>query len=91
MRSLLVLVAVLGLAGAVAAVVLRRPPPPPAHVAVAPIAPSVDAGPTDEEVFAASMARLAEARRRAEDEAAAEGDAGRRMVEVTPDPRLPPA
>ena len=89
MRLLLVLIAVLGLAGAVAAVVLRRPPPPP--LAVAPGAPVADAGLNDEEVFAASMARLAEARRKAEEEAAAEADAGsRRVVEATPDPRLPP-
>jgi tetratricopeptide (TPR) repeat protein len=90
-RSFLVFVAVLGLAGAVAVVVLRRPAPPPPPVAVAPAVPAEDAGLTSEEVFAASMARLAEARRKAEEDAAAEVDAGRRMVEVTPDPRLPPA
>ena len=90
MRSLLVLVAVLGLAGAVAAVVLHRPPPPPRRVAVAPTVTADDGGLTDEEVFAASMARLAEARRKAEAEAAAEADAGpRRMLEVTPYPRPP--
>jgi tetratricopeptide (TPR) repeat protein len=88
---LLVLVAVLGLAGAIAALVLRRPPPPPLPVVVAPTAAATDAGLTDEEVFAASMARLVEARRKAEEEAAAEVDAGRRVSEVTPDPRLPRA
>ncbi|RPH66580.1 MAG: hypothetical protein EHM78_23290, partial [Myxococcaceae bacterium] len=73
MRRSLVLVAVLVVAGAVAAVVLRRqaaPPPPP--LVTAPVsAPASDAGLTDDEVFAASMARLAEARRRADQEAAA--------------------
>ncbi|HET6980945.1 MAG TPA: hypothetical protein VFI53_02335 [Myxococcaceae bacterium] len=91
MRSLLVLVAVLGLGGAIAAFVLHRAPPPPRHVVVAPTGSAEDGGLTDEEVFAASMARLEEARRKAELEAAAEADAGRRMVEATPDPRLSPA
>ena len=73
MRRSLVLVAVLVVAGAVVAVVLRRPatPPPSAPMVMAPTsAPSTDAGLSDDEVFAASMARLAEAKRRAAEEAA---------------------
>ena len=58
--------------GAVAAVVLRRPAPPPSAAVPAVSAPASDAGLTDDEVFSASMARLAEARRRADEEAATE-------------------
>ena len=66
------LIPVLVLAGAGAAVVLRRPTavPPPERVAGSETPRVADAGLTDEEVFAASMARLAEAKRRAEAEAA---------------------
>ena len=74
MRRSLVLVAVLVIAGAVVAVVLRRPAAPlplPSVVTVPMSAPATDAGLSDDEVFAASMARLAEAKRRADAEAAA--------------------
>lgn len=73
MRWPLLLVPVLVLSGVVAAVVLRRPvsrPAPPA-VSSGRADTSADAGLSDEEVFAASMARLAEARRQAEAELAA--------------------
>jgi tetratricopeptide (TPR) repeat protein len=73
-RRSLVLVAVLVVAGAVVAVVLRRPagPPPPPSIVTAPVSsPATDAGLSDDEVFAASMARLAEAKRRADAEATA--------------------
>ena len=89
MRSSLVFLAVL-LAVAAAVVVLRRAPaPPPAPTAPATAsAPVVDAGPSDDEVFAASMARLAEARRHADEELAAAQaavDAGQRAVGRTAD------
>ena len=88
MRQSLVLVAVLSIAGATAGVILRRraaPPPPP--LITAPVTASApDAGLTDDEVFAASMARLAEAKRHAEDEAVAQSaDAGTARLAVTPD------
>jgi tetratricopeptide (TPR) repeat protein len=73
-RRSLVLVAVLVVAGAVVAVVLRRsvaPPPRAPIVTPAVSAPAIDAGLSDDEVFAASMALLAEAKRRADEEAAA--------------------
>ncbi|HTS83026.1 MAG TPA: hypothetical protein VMH40_20680, partial [Myxococcaceae bacterium] len=55
----------LACAAVVAGLCACRPaPPPPAAAPVAAPAP-VDAGLSDEEVFAASMARLAEAKRRA--------------------------
>jgi len=61
----------LACAAVVAGLCACRPaPPPPAAAPVAAPAP-VDAGLSDEEVFAASMARLAEAKRRAEVEAVA--------------------
>lgn len=68
----LLLFPVLALVAAVAVVLLRRPAPAP-RPSPGPVAAAVateDAGPTDEEVFAASMARLAEAKRRADEEAA---------------------
>jgi hypothetical protein len=60
--------------GAVGMVVLRRPSvaPPPAITRAAPSVPPVDAGLSDDEVFVASMARLAEAKLHADDELAAE-------------------
>jgi len=83
-----VLVAVLFVAGAVAAIALRRPAAPPASPApVAAPEPAADAGLTDDEVFAASMARLAEAKRRADEEATAArpgADAGQ-VGDVAPD------
>ena len=74
----LLLAPVLVISGVVAAVVLHRQAPVFAPAAVAPTVTvgAVDAGLSDEEVFAASMARLAEARRRAEGELAAVRDAG---------------
>src|SRR4029453_3356053 len=57
-----------------AAVVLPRTagPPPPRSLVTAPgSSPATDAGLSDDEVFAASMARLAEAKRRADAEATA--------------------
>ena len=80
MRWPLLLLAVLLIAGASGVVVVIRRPsaaPPPALGSSAAEPPAgADAGPTDEEVFAASMARLEEARieearRQAEAEAAA--------------------
>jgi len=73
MRWSLVLLAVLLIAGAVSAVVFRRPATarPPAAVPTVDLAANADAGLSDDEVFAASMARLAEAKRRSEEEAAA--------------------
>ncbi len=90
MRWSLLLVPVLVTAGAVAVVVLRRPAaaPPPAPAPVAGPSESSDAGLTDDEVFAASMARLADAKRRADEEArAARGrtDAGRQVADFLPD------
>jgi tetratricopeptide (TPR) repeat protein len=88
-RWSLLLVPVLVIAGAVAVVVLRRqaaaPAPAPAPLAVA--SASFDAGLTDDELFAASMARLAEAKRRAEEEAAARAgaDSRRQVADVAPD------
>jgi len=71
-RWSLVLLAVLLIAGAVSFVVFRRPlAPSPPTVPVAESASEPDAGLSDDEVFARSMARLAEARQRAEDEDAA--------------------
>jgi tetratricopeptide (TPR) repeat protein len=65
--------ALLLVAGAVGMVVLhgRSAAPPPATVPAAANAPPVDAGLSDDEVFAASMARLAEAKLHADDELAA--------------------
>ena len=65
--------ALLLIAGTVGIVVIhgRSAAPPPATVPTAASAPSVDAGLSDDQVFAASMARLAEARQRADDELAA--------------------
>ena len=86
-RWSLVLLAVLLIAGAVSFVVFRRPlaTPRPA-VSVAESAPGHDAGLSDDEVFARSMARLAEARHRAEEEdAAGRPDAGPRLTELRPD------
>jgi len=85
------LVPVLVLAGVVAVVVLHRPAaaPPPASAPLGVTGGSSDAGLSDDEVFAASMARLAEAKRRAEEEAAAPADAGRKVVDVAPDGGAP--
>ena len=81
MRWSLVLLAVLLVAGALGVVVSRRSSAPPPPVASAPeTTPAVDAGLSDDEVFARSMARLAESKRRAEEELAAvrsSADAGR--------------
>jgi tetratricopeptide (TPR) repeat protein len=86
-RWSLVLLAVLLIAVAVGVVVFRRPatpPPPPAPLAAT--APAVDAGPSDDEVFAASLARLAEAKRRSkEEDAARRPDASTPLAEVRPD------
>ncbi|HEY1907866.1 MAG TPA: hypothetical protein VGG91_17590 [Myxococcaceae bacterium] len=72
MRWPLVLLAVLVIAGAVSLVVFRRPRvPPPPTASVNELAAALDAGLSDDEVFARSMARLAEARRRADAEDAA--------------------
>ena len=73
----LLLVPVLVLSGVVAAVALRRPVPatPPPLAPAGPTQVAADAGLTDEEVFAASMARLAEARRQAEAELASAREA----------------
>jgi tetratricopeptide (TPR) repeat protein len=84
-RWSLVLLAVLLVAGAVGVVVFRRPstPPPPPTASAPAGTPAVDAGPSDDEVFAASMARLAEAKRRADEEltaARASADAGPRAA-----------
>ena len=92
MRWPLLLAPVLVVGAAVAVVVVRRPAAPSSIPAVTPIAPPVarpDAGVTDEEVFQASMARLAEARRRAEEEAASVVDAGMARTPVVPDARGP--
>jgi tetratricopeptide (TPR) repeat protein len=72
-RRLLLLVPVLLAGGAVTSLSGCRPSSPPQQSVPGPVAASApaDAGLTDEEVFAASMARLAEAKRRAEEEAAA--------------------
>ncbi|HSP18583.1 MAG TPA: hypothetical protein VLQ79_03655 [Myxococcaceae bacterium] len=77
MRWSLLLVPVLAISGVVAAVVLRRPAPPvsPAALSSPPADLATDAGLTDAEVFARSMARLEEARRRADAELAAARDA----------------
>ena len=90
MRWSFLLVPVLVVAGAVGMVVLRRPvatsPPAPAPAAVA--SESSDAGLTDDQVFAASMARLAGAKRRADEEAAATrpgASPGPPSAEVAPD------
>jgi len=88
LRWSLSLLAVLLIAGAVGFVVLRRAPAPPSSAPEATTAPSVDAGLTDDEVFAASMARLAEAKRHADDDLAAaqaDADAGRRAARPTTD------
>jgi tetratricopeptide (TPR) repeat protein len=88
-RRSLVHVAVLVAGGAVVAVVLRRPvapPPLPPVVTSAVSAPATDAGLSDDEVFAASMARLAEAKRRADQEAAARSaDASTSGPQARPD------
>lgn len=84
MRWPLLLLAVLLIAGAVGVAVFRRPaaPPPPAPLAAV-STPLVDAGPSDDDVFAASMARLAEAKRRSEEEdAARRPDSGGARVET---------
>jgi tetratricopeptide (TPR) repeat protein len=82
----LLLAPVLIVGAAAAVVVLRRPvpasPPVPARVE-SPAA--ADAGLTDEEVFQASMARLAEARRRAEEEVASAADASTAHAPAVPD------
>jgi len=79
----LLLLAVVLIAGAVGVVVLRRPaapPPPPIAVVSTSV---VDAGLSDDDVFAASMARLADAKRRSEQEdAARRPDAGAPRVET---------
>jgi tetratricopeptide (TPR) repeat protein len=76
---------VLVIAAAVGAVVFRHRAAPPLAPAAssAPSAPAGDAGLSDDEVFAASMARLAEAKRRADEELAAaraSADAGTRAI-----------
>ena len=65
--------ALLLVAGAMGMVVLHTPrvAPPPAVALAAPNASPVDAGLSDDEVFVASMARLAEAKLHADDELAA--------------------
>jgi tetratricopeptide (TPR) repeat protein len=74
------------IAGAIGVVVLRRAPPPPPPAPVAKPALPEDAGLSDDEVFARSMALLAEARRRAEqEEAARRPDAGASLGELRPD------
>ncbi len=88
MRWPSLLVPVLVVAGAVAAIALRRAAPttPASLSPVAVLESATDAGLTDDEVFAASMARLAEAKRRTEaEEAAARADAGPRLGDVAPD------
>jgi hypothetical protein len=81
----LLLAPVLVVGAAVAVVVLRRPTPPPSTQATAPVeSVAADAGLTDEQVFEASMARLAELRRQAEQEGAAI-DAGRVGASSVPD------
>ena len=88
MRWSFLLVPVLVLAGAAAALLLpRRPamPPPPAPAPAVATAAPADAGLTDDEVFARSMARLAEAKRHADEEAP---DARATSVAV-PAPRAP--
>lgn len=76
-------------AGTVGMVLLHsRAAPPPATVPTAASAPPVDAGLSDDEVFAASMARLAEAKLHADDELAAaqaSADPGQRAVGLTVD------
>ncbi len=83
MRWPLVLLAVLLIAGAVGVAVFRRPaapPPPPIPLVSTSV---VDAGLSDDDVFAASMARLADAKRRSEEEdAARRPDAGAPRVET---------
>ena len=87
MRRSLVLLAVLLVAGALGVVVSRRSSAPPAPPVVAPVtAPEADAGLSDAEVFARSMARLAEAKRRAEqEEAARRPDASAPLAVARPD------
>ena len=87
MRWSLVLLAVL-IAGAVGVVVFRRPaaPPPPPAATIAELASTEDAGLSDDEVFARSMALLAEARHRAEEEdAARRSDPSTPLTQVRPD------
>jgi tetratricopeptide (TPR) repeat protein len=77
--------ALLLVAGAMGMVVLHRPrvASPAAIAPAAPAAPPVDGGLSDDEVFAASMARLAEARLHADDELAAaraSADTGRQAA-----------
>jgi len=85
-RWSLVLLAVLVIAGAVSLVVFHRPRAAPPTASVAEAASDRDAGLSDDEVFARSMARLAEARQRAEEEdAARRPDASVRASEVRPD------
>ena len=87
MRRSLVLLAVLLVAGALGVVVSRRSSAPPAPPVVAPVtAPEADAGLSDAEVFARSMARLAVAKRRAEqEEAARRPDASAPLAVARPD------
>ena len=82
----LLLAPVLVVGAAAAVVVLHRPAPPSSTPVTAPVGSAVagDAGLTDDEVFQASMARLAEAQRRAEAEAASV-DAGTARTGVVPD------
>ena len=63
----------------VGASVACRPPPPPPPPPVAATPPAQDAGPSDEELFARSMALLAESKRRAEEE-----DAAARVAQASP-------
>lgn len=83
MRHLLVPVALLLLAGVTAVAVVQRHRPGPARALSAPASTvsaasdgSPDAGLSDDDVFARSMARLAEAKRVAESERAAEAATG---------------
>ena len=81
MRWSLVLLAVLLVAGALGVVVSRHSsaPPPPPVASSRESTPAADAGLSDDEVFARSMALLADAKRRADEELAVAraADAGR--------------
>ncbi len=94
MRWPLLLVPVLVIAGTIAAVALHRrtpaPGPSPATVLAQELS-TTDAGPSDDEVFAASMARLAEAKRRADEELTRTRDAGPAALGVAPGGLAPPA
>jgi len=80
-RWSLVLLAVLLVAGALGVVVSRHSsaPPPPPVASSRESTPAADAGLSDDEVFARSMALLADAKRRADEELAVAraADAGR--------------